>query len=237
MTTAPLNPLSPAKSNLSAALAPTPPRTRLAAEFTAIFIALPIALYFLPPRGWLIPLIFCGGLAAWLILRADRSFDRAQLFIPRGAASAARRHLSTSLALFALSAIVLTVCTLLIIPERFLSFPRQNPLVWALVMLFYPLFSVYPQELIFRTFLFHRYAPIFPTAAARITASAVAFAAAHAFLNTVIAVVFSLLGGIIFAWTYHRSRSTMLVWLEHALYGCFAFTIGLGWYFYAGAVR
>lgn len=208
-------------------------RARLALEFAAIFIALPTALYFLPPRGWLIPLIVVGGLASWLLLRADRSFDRAQFFNRAGA----RRHLPATLALFALAAIVLTAFTLLIIPERFLSFPRQNPMVWAMVMLLYPLFSAYPQELIFRTFLFHRYTPIFPTAAARITASAVAFAGAHAFLNTVIAVVFSLLGGVIFAWTYHRSRSTALVWLEHALYGCFAFTIGLGWYFYAGAAR
>lgn len=233
MTTAPLNPSSPATRSPTDALAPTPPRARLAAEFAAIFIALPIALYFLPPRGWLIPLILVGGLASWLLLRADRTFDRKQFFIPRSA----RRHLPISLALFALAAAVLTVFTLLIIPERFFSFPRQNPMVWAMVMLLYPLLSALPQELIFRTFLFHRYAPIFPTAAARITASAVAFAGAHAFLNTVIAVVFSLLGGIIFAWTYHRSRSTILVWLEHALYGCFAFTIGLGWYFYAGAQR
>lgn len=235
MTTAPLNPSSPPTSAPADALAPSPPRARLAAEFAAIFVALPIALCFLPPRGWLIPLILVGGLASWLLLRADRTFDRQQFFIPPG--GAARRHLPTSLALFALAAAVLTAFTLLVIPERFLSFPRQNPTVWATVMLLYPLLSALPQELIFRTFLFHRYTPIFPTAGARIAASAAAFAGAHAFLNTVIAVVFSLLGGLIFAWTYHRSRSTMLVWLEHALYGCLAFTIGLGWYFYAGAQR
>ena len=46
--------------------------------------------------------------------------------------------------------------------RKLFNFPRATPFFWALVMLLYPLLSVYPQEIIFRSFLFHRYAIIFP---------------------------------------------------------------------------
>ena len=38
-----------------------------------------------------------------------------------------------------------------------------------------------------------------------------------------------------FATTYQRYRSLALVCLEHAIYGCLIFTLGLGWYFYGAA--
>ncbi|WP_423804206.1 hypothetical protein [Nitrosomonas nitrosa] len=50
-------------------------------------------------------------------------------------------------------------------------------------------------------------------------------------------VTFTFVGGIMFAYTYHRHRSLLLASIEHALYGCFVFTIGLGWFFYHAAGR
>jgi DNA-binding transcriptional LysR family regulator len=38
-------------------------------------------------------------------------------------------------------------------------------------MLFYPLLSAYPQEIIFRTFIFHRYQPLFPNSSMEFVAS------------------------------------------------------------------
>ena len=62
------------------------------------------------------------------------------------------------------------------------------------------------------------------------------FGLAHLFFANWIAPVLTALGGVIFARTYSRSGSTMLVSVEHSLWGNFIFTIGLGWYFYAGAI-
>lgn len=59
------------------------------------------------------------------------------------------------------------------------AFPREDPLIWALVMVLYPLLSVYPQELIFRGFVFHRYATVFGDGARMAAASAVAFGLVH----------------------------------------------------------
>lgn len=47
--------------------------------------------------------------------------------------------------------------------------------MWALVIVLYPILSVYPQELIFRAFLFHRYAPLFGNGVGLVAASAAAF--------------------------------------------------------------
>ena len=43
--------------------------------------------------------------------------------------------------------------------------------------------------------------------------------------------------GLIFASTYAKSKSLALVTIEHGLYGNFLFFIGLGWYFYGGAIN
>jgi hypothetical protein len=45
----------------------------------------------------------------------------------------------------------------------------------------------------------------------------------------------SLFVGFMLANSYAQHRSLRLVWIEHALYGCLAFTFGLGWFFYHGA--
>jgi hypothetical protein len=49
-------------------------------------------------------------------------------------------------------------------------------------------------------------------------------------------VILTLLGGLMFAKTYEETGSLVLSGIEHALYGGFLFTIGLGKYFYYGAV-
>jgi membrane protease YdiL (CAAX protease family) len=99
-------------------------------------------------------------------------------------------------------------------------------------MVAYPAVSVYPQEVIYRAFVFHRYGPVFPGRWAIIAASAGAFALAHAPFGHWLSVVLSGAGGVIFAYTYQRTESLLAPAVEHALYGCFIFTVGLGTYFY-----
>ena len=103
-----------------------------------------------------------------------------------------------------------------------------------MVVLFYPLLSVIPQEIIFRSFFFRRYEQLFNTPNKIILFSGLAFGWVHILLLNWVAVIFSAVGGIIFASTYNRTKSLALTCLEHALYGCFIFTIGLGFYFYHG---
>ena len=137
---------------------------------------------------------------------------------------------------FLLLAAAMTAFTLYYHSDRFLQFMSNAPATWAMVMLLYPFLSVIPQEIVYRTFLFERYKEIFPDPFMMISASAISFGYVHIIFHNLVAFTFSVIGGFLFAYTYHRHRSLLLVSVEHALYGCFIFTVGLGWYFYHGAV-
>ena len=134
---------------------------------------------------------------------------------------------------FAAGAVALGLATANAAPGDFFRFPIETPGSWLLVMCVYPLLSVLPQEFVYRVFFFHRYRGLLTNPAARIMVSAVAFGWVHVAFGSWISVVLSGIGGVLFAWSYERTRSLRLVWLEHALYGCCVFTVGLGQYFYA----
>ena len=122
-------------------------------------------------------------------------------------------------------------------PGRLFGFISQRPWLWALVMVLYPALSVYPQGLVYRVFVFHRYRDLFPSRWGSIVASAAAFSAVHVVFENWIAPLLTLAGGLLFGWTYERTRSSLVVGIQHAAFGCYLFTIGLGWHFYHGAVR
>lgn len=173
------------------------------------------------------------AVAAFILLWRDREFDRRRLFNWGGVRAGAWSMLIR----FSLLMIALSVVVAITTPERFLQFPRERTRLWLMVMCFYPIVSVYPQELVWRAFFHHRYRSILTDRWAMIAVSAIAFGWMHIVFRNPVAVALTTAGGAIFAYTYERSRSMAAVWLEHALYGCAIFTLGLGAYFYGGAVR
>lgn len=204
-------------------------------EWTALFIALPFAL-----RFWLKPGIALGVLfvatafvVVWLLRR--RNFDR-RLFWQGLNVRGEWKQLKRILLRFAVCGAMIAALVLFIYPQNFFDMPRERPHIWAMIMIFYPLLSVYPQELIYRTFFFERYRHLFPSMLITVLASAAAFALVHIIFQNPLAVLLTLIGGAFFAETYARTRSLRLVWLEHALYGCLIFTIGLGQFFYHARV-
>lgn len=236
------------------------------AEFGVVFFGLPGALawwrYAGPPWGrlWLIPILITAFLVIVLALLRDPTFDRRRVWNWVGA----RRAWPLVLALFLLPAAMLGLGVAWY-DERagtslLLQFPRERTGLWAFVMAFYPLMSVVPQEVIWRVFVFHRYAGVLdrrrglradPALRAAGDAmapgsgdervswpmvfwSALAFGWMHVVFLNWIAPVLTFLGGLLFGWTYARTRSLGAVWMEHALWGCFIFTIGLGRFFVGG---
>ena len=206
-----------------------PARFGRVAELVAIFVVAP-ALLALGPR-WGVSLgILGGGVLAVVLLRADPTFAARGLWgWSRGRGARGRVLARTGLAWAAMLAIVLWHD-----PSSLFRFPRERPGAWAAVMVLYPL-SAYAQEVLCRTFFFHRYGRLFPRAAARVAASAVLFGWAHVAVNNLLAVGLGAIVGLLFSSTYERTRSTALVTLEHALYGDFLFTVGLGDIFYSVA--
>jgi len=129
------------------------------------------------------------------------------------------------------------VFTLLYDPEKLFRIIYDRPEIIPFLMIGYPLLSALPQEVIFCTYFFDRFQVFFKTDRARILASALVFAYAHMLFINWVAPVFGFVAGVIFAHTYFRTRSLALVTIEHGLYGNALFLIGLGWYFWHGAVE
>ncbi len=196
-------------------------------ELALLFGAGP-ALLALGPR-WVVSLgILAIGVFCTVVLARDPTFPRADLVGLAGARRGLGPVLARTLPLGA--ALIVGVAALSSGP----LLPRAHPLRWGLIMVLYPL-SAGAQEIACRTYFFHRYGGLFRRRATRVAASALCFGWAHVAVNDLRAVVLATAAGLVFAATYERWRSTLLVSVEHALYGDLAFTAGLGSLFYSSA--
>lgn len=199
-------------------------------EFTALFGVMP-ALLAVP--GVTLPLWAMLGSAfvlcfTWLLL--DPTFDRRVLWNR----AAIRPGLPGVLGLWAVGAIVLGAIVWWLAPDWFLKLPRERPALWLTICVVYPLLSVYPQNIVYRAFIAHRYRSLFADESSILWASAAAFGWAHIIFHNPIAMLLTFAGGLIFAQTYRRHQSLLLASIEHALYGLLVFTIGLGHALYLG---
>ena len=102
-------------------------------------------------------------------------------------------------------------------------------------MLLYPLMSVAVQELVYRTFYFHRYGPLFGGAWwLAIGLNGILFGVGHIVVGTELAVGGTMVTGTLFALRYAATRSFWAVFVEHTLWGALVFTVGLGRFFFTG---
>ena len=200
----------------------------LGLEFAVIFVGAPFLIVALKNRLLLIGLLWLGALAAHLAIRGN--------YRPRLSRQEFREGIKPVALRFAVLAPIIAIITWVAMPDSFLAMPRTQPELWLAIMILYPVFSVWPQEMLYRALIYHRYAPLFGQNWGYIAASALAFGYAHIIFLNFIAVVMTGLGGFLFARDYAKHRSVLLVCLEHALYGCLIFTAGLGRFFYSGAV-
>lgn len=121
-------------------------------------------------------------------------------------------------------------------PERMFRLALERPSFIPFLMILYPLLSALPQEFIFCSFFFERYRPFFGMDLLMVAASTLIFAYAHILYINPVAPSLSLIGGLIFALTYRKTKSLALVTIEHGLYGNFLFLVGLGAYFHGRIV-
>jgi hypothetical protein len=120
-------------------------------------------------------------------------------------------------------------------PNWFLEFPRNRPATFQRIILLYPAMSVVVQELVYRTFFFHRYGALFGGAWwLAILLNGVLFGLGHIVIGTELALYGTMATGALFAWRYATTRSFWAVFVEHTLWGALVFTVGLGRFFFAG---
>ena len=209
------------------------PAAALIPEFLLLFVAFPLAYRFAPWPVPALPVLWLITLYCYWQLRRDPTFDRSRLWNPHPLST----QLPSILLVFVLGALLIYLGVRLFTPDLLFSFARTRPRLWAAVILLYPILSVYPQGLIYRSFLMHRYASLFTSEWALILVSAAAFSFMHIVFRNPLAVTLTFLGGLIFAWRYSITGSLLTSSVEHALYGCWLFTVGLGQFFYHGRVR
>ena len=175
-------------------------RLYLAVEFGLLYVVSPFVLYVYRHffGYYLIPVLLAVSGACVLLLVTDKSFDRRQLRQLNGFAA----WLKSLPYVFIPLAAVLAITCAVFRPDLLLAFPRNRPFIWLMVMALYPLLSVYPQEVIYRTFFFHRYRQLFQTDLSRIVISGLSFGLAHLFFANWIAPVLTALGGMMFARTW-----------------------------------
>lgn len=208
-----------------------PRRVYLAIEYVALFFGATGLYWWFGRSTSPIPvLLVLAGLSVWY-LRCRRGFSGARFGLNGERARDFRVMLMLAAVAFGVAALVVWW----LMPERLFSLPRDNPWLWLVIAVFYPLVSVYPQELVYRGVLFERYAPVFGTGTPMVAASAAAFGFVHIIFGNWVSVVLTLIGGWMFARRYQRSGSLMSVSIEHAVYGVLVFTVGLGQFFYHGA--
>lgn len=112
--------------------------------------------------------------------------------------------------------------------EALFFVPRTNLKLYVLILFVYTFLSVWPQELIYRTFFFERYLKLFKNKTLFIIINAIVFSLAHLVFKNTLVLLLTFIGGIIFGYTYFKYRSTTVVSIEHAVYGNWLFTVGMG---------
>lgn len=198
-------------------------------EFTLIFLCLPALIALYPSRTIVHAPVWIGAVLALRWLHKQPDFSWKTLWHGTEWNTKLRNK---ALLRFLVLSIPLTGLSYVLLPDRFFSFPAERPWFWLMVMLLYPLLSVIPQEILFRSFFFQRYHHLFPSRQAFLVTNGLLFGLAHIVFHNPVSPILCAIGGIMFAINYDRHRSLKWVVIEHALYGCLIFTVGLGKFFF-----
>lgn len=195
-------------------------------EIIIVFIGVPLLYkYDLIPVHKSIPLLAVFAVYLFILIRS-KTFDKKRFGI--------NSFKDWKILLIRAGLIILMLIVIVIMFDRESLFyiVKNNMLLWAVIMIFYPLWSAYPQELIYRAYFFYRFKALIKNKYLMILLNAALFSFSHIIFNNWIALLFTFIVSILFAYTYLKSKSLLVVFFEHALYGNMIFTIGLGEYFY-----
>ncbi|MBM7845502.1 CPBP family intramembrane glutamic endopeptidase [Herpetosiphon giganteus] len=198
-------------------------------ELLVLFGCVPLVLRFAVSASWWFGVLGLAALGAWVWLRRRG----VPIGLWQGRLNPCEKHtLWRLLRRFGLASLLTVLLVWLWQPDHLFNLLRQQPWVWLLLVLAYPIVSVYIQELVFRGLFFARYHTLL-NERWLLLLNAVVFGWAHIIFRNPYAVILTIIGGWLFGDTYRQTRSLRLVCLEHALYGNLMFTVGLGHYFFS----
>lgn len=197
-------------------------------EFLLLFFGVPLFLLFekriIHPSSILLPVL----VALILYFRTQKDFKSRDL-IRLGISKQTWTH--QTLAIF-LIGIFLTLYVVLFEPENLFNLPKGNPAIWIAMFFFYPIFSAFGQEVVYRQFLFMRYKPLFQQKWIMILASGLSFSFVHIVYFSTLSLVLTFFAGIYLAIVYDKTKSVLFVGILHGIMGFLIFTVGLGQHFW-----
>lgn len=203
-------------------------RIYLSIEFTLFFFGVPLLLYFnsliIHPTVVLLPVL----VIILLILRYSPDFTFRDLI----AFNIPKRILIKNGLIVLFSGLIMLLGVIVFERDNLFNLPAGNIWLWLMLCIFYPVFSAYGQEVVYRTFLFNRYRKLFKNERLLIIASGVTFSYVHIVYYSHISILLTLFAGLYLARVYSKTRSVLFTAILHGLLGIIVFTIGLGQYFW-----
>lgn len=191
-----------------------------------------IGLYFLIPTITLFPVATFLKIATILaaIIYIIVTIIRLKI-VPKSEFGFIRPHSWKKILLpFLVFIIFSTILVFLLRRDYLFLAPQKTPGRWLFICFIYSLFSVYPQEIIYRAFFSHRYSLLLKPNSFLIV-NGLAFSFAHVVINNWMAYLLTFIGAFVFMKNYQAYKSLILVSFIHTLYGFWIFTVGIGDFF------
>lgn len=199
-----------------------------AIEFTLLFFGVPLFLLFekniIHPSSILLPVL----IALILYFRKQKNFHLRDLI-----------RLDISQKIWINQGIIMMVVALFLLgyvllfePDNLFNLPKGNLTIWIAMFFFYPTFSAYQQEVVYRKFIFMRYQPLFQKKWMLILASGITFSFVHIVYFSVLSLILTFIAGIYLAYIYEKTKSVLFVGILHGIMGFVVFTVGLGQHFW-----
>jgi len=197
-------------------------------EFGILFFGIPLLIYldedFIHPSIIILPVL----LFIFLILRYTTDFKFRELFRLEISGSVLLKNLIIIL----VSLLAMLGYVMLFERENLFNLPRTHPWIFVAMCFFYPVFSAFGQEIIYRTFLNRRYSRILPREWHFVLASGLTFSFLHVVYYNPVSMIITFVGGVYFARVYLQTRSVLFTSILHGVMGIIVFGVGLGQYFW-----
>ena len=197
-------------------------------EFVVLFFGIPLLIFldkeFIHPSIIILPVL----IFIILILRKTTDFRPKELF----RWGITRRLLIRNGGIALIWFLLMLGYVLLFERENLFNLPRANPWIFVAMCIFYPVFSAFGQEVIYRTFLFRRYGRILPGDWHFLLASGITFSFMHIVYYNPVSMILTFVGGLYFGKVYLQTRSVLFSAVMHGITGIIVFGLGLGQYFW-----
>lgn len=203
-------------------------RIYLSIEFAILFFGIPALIYldqdFIRPSIIILPAL----ILIFFLLRRSSDFAWKELI----SWSVPRKTILCNVLIILLSAFLMLGYVWIFDRDNLFNLPRANIWIYLALCIFYPVFSAYGQEIIYRTFLSRRYKPLFPLGWQFVLASALSFSFMHIVYYDPVSMILTFMGGLYFAQVYWQTRSVLFTSVLHGIFGIMIFGVGLGQYFW-----